>query len=207
MGKRMRTVLVSMLVVCLCLALVVGGTYALFSDSVNVKNHLSAGSLKVGLNLLSYETCTLDDDGMMKTTKTTMDPPVDLVKDGSKLFQMTKAVPGSWYKAELEIYNKGDVAFDYRVRMLWNTDGQAAPEQEKLAGQIQITITDATGKETAFMLDEASDVKLGRMTAKSEATTFTVKAEFVDTDNNNDVQEISLEFDLQVYAEQAVVEQ
>ena len=55
MGKSIRAALLSAIIACLCLVLIIGGTYALFSDSVTVNNHLAAGKLKVGLKMVGYQ--------------------------------------------------------------------------------------------------------------------------------------------------------
>ena len=64
MGRsRLRTLLVTSVVIMLCAAMIVGGTYALFSDSVEVTNHLVAGTLKVKLERIDLEQWRLDEDG------------------------------------------------------------------------------------------------------------------------------------------------
>ena len=200
MSKKARTLLLSMVTACLCLALIVGATYALFSDTFTVNNHLQAGKLEVGLERIGYTTCTLGDDGTLTESE---DPSVvDLIDDGSTLFQMDTIVPGSWYEAELRVSNNGDVAFDYGIRVLWNENADATALQLALAGQIQITVTQGDTQKAQFMLDEAEDVDLSAIMAGAAAQTFTVKAEFVDSESNNEAQDAALDFDLQVYATQ-----
>ncbi len=203
MGKRTRTVLIAMLTACLCLALAVGGTYALFSDSAKVENHLQAGSLDVGLRWVKYTEYTLAADGQLKESET--DKDVDLSETTTNdvtLFSVTDAVPNSWYEAELEVSNQGNVAFDYGVRILLDTDS-LTDLQKKFAEQITITVT-ATGVSKSFSLSEIEDVDLGTMAAQGTAQTFTVRATFTDSANNDEVQKQSLNFDLQVYANQSV---
>ena len=207
MSKKARTLVLSMVTACLCLALIVGATYALFSDMFTVNNHLKAGKLEVGLERIGYTACTLGDDGTLTESE---DPSVvDLVDDGSTLFQMDTIVPGSWYEAKLRVRNNGDVAFDYGVRVLWNENADANEKQLALASQIQITVTQGDTQKAQFMLDEAVDVDFAEpVLAESEADsdtsqTFTVRAEFVDDTANNEAQGAEkFEFDLQVYATQ-----
>ncbi len=202
--KKARTVLIAVSAICLCLALIVGGTFALFTDRVKVNNHLKAGDLEIGLKRLLYKARVLDETtGLMKdlpddTTE------VDLTTNASSVFKVNNAVPTASYEATIGIYNEGSVAYDYEVKILWDknhaTDGQKA-----FASQIKITVT-SSSKLTApviFMLDqcEAYNIDLGTM-LKGEAETFTVKAEFVDHTNNNAAKQVNLEFDVQVYAVQ-----
>lgn len=45
MGKnKVRTLLVACVMILFATALIIGGTFALWSDNVSVENHLSAGS-------------------------------------------------------------------------------------------------------------------------------------------------------------------
>ena len=201
MSKRMRTVLLSMSIICLGLVLIVGATFALFSDLFTVNNHLKAGKLEVGLERIGYTACTLGDDGTLTESEDTTE--VDLVEDSGVLFQMDTIVPGCWYEAELRVSNNGDVAFGYGVRVLWN-ETDASEKQLALADQIQITVTQGD-KQVQFMLNEAEDVDFDDpILADGDAQTFTVRAEFVDDDAvNNAAQDAEeFEFDLQVYATQ-----
>ena len=209
MGKKARVLLISMTTVCLCLALLVCATYALFSDQVKVNNHLEAGSLEIGLVWTGYQKCELNAQGVLEVSeKQTMN--TDLIDYSGKLFDVGGAVPNSWYAAEIRVSNEGSIAFDYGVRMLWNEDNMATDLQKELAGQIRITVTLGGGDTPAaeFMLSECAknDVDLGSIYAEGEAQTLTVKAEFVDTADNNAAQGADLQFDLQVYAVQRTAE-
>ena len=62
MEKRTKTMLFSALTLLVCTVLIVGGTFALFTDSVMVNNHLSAGNLEVGLYRTSYREYVLGTD-------------------------------------------------------------------------------------------------------------------------------------------------
>ncbi len=211
MAKRTRVLLLSLVTVLLGVALVVGGTFALFSDEVTVNNHLSAGSLEVGLQRTSFTTHTIADNGLMEdVTDSTV---VDLVASNDPVFNIVNAVPTSYYAAKLEVSNRGDVAFDYGVRILWNTENNATDEQKLFAEQITITISDAYGttlKEFALADCAENQVSLGSVLAKTNDAqdyptgSFIVKATFEDREDNNGVQLITIDFDLQVYAVQKV---
>ena len=47
--KKLRALLSAALMIMLSVSIAVAGTYALFSDSVEVTNHLQAGTLELGL--------------------------------------------------------------------------------------------------------------------------------------------------------------
>ena len=60
MTKKKRTILLSVMTAVLCLALVAGGTYALFSDQVTLTNHLEAGKLDITLTRTYLKTKSLN---------------------------------------------------------------------------------------------------------------------------------------------------
>ena len=204
MNKKRRMTILSVLVICLSLVLVAGGTYALFSDQVTVNNHLSAGELRVGLERVGYQGCVVGDDGLLvESEKDTQ--VIDLVQNSDPLFDVVDAVPLSWYEAELRVSNLGDVAFDYGVRVLWNADGTASAEEQELASQIAVTVLAGDEPLAQFTLDASAgkDVAIGSVVVGTDtAQTFTVRAEFLDTDDNNSVMNTDLAFDIQVYAVQ-----
>ena len=200
---KKRTLLLSALTALLGVSVAVGASYALFTDQVTVNNHLSAGSLDVGLYRVEYKENVLVADGTMaeSTPDTTR---VDLTQNADKLFVIDDLfVPTSWYETTVEVSNSGDVAFDYGVRILWKDD-PANDKDQIIAEQIKITISVGdTQKEQFYLCDCADyDVVLGSMLKGDAAEQFTVKAEFVNRDDNNAAMQAEIEFDLQVYATQ-----
>ncbi len=207
--KRIRTLMISMIVLCISCTAVVGGTYALFSDSDTVSNHLSAGKLEISLDRVAYSEYVLAANGTMTNGNSNTDRE-DLVKNNDVLFNIVNAVPTSWYQSTLEIKNEGDTAYDYDVRIKWNEDGEASALETEFAKQIRITITSSKinnqTHSTSFMLFDCADhvVSLGYMLKGADPETFTIKAEFVDNDDNNDAMRATLSFDVLVSASQKV---
>ncbi len=216
MTKGFRTLLTAMVILCISTAMIVGGTYALFSDYETVGNHLVAGNLDIALTLVDYREYVPGDDGLLtlNVDQDVQNNPVDLVGNDDTLFTAVNAVPESYYQATIEIKNKGTTAYDYDVRILWNTENDATAEQHILASQIEITITsDKIDNEThtkTFLLSDCADnvVPLGymlRSTAENESVErFTITAKFVDDENNDRVQNVELSFDIQVNATQKI---
>lgn len=220
MGRsRLRTLLVTSVVIMLCAAMIVGGTYALFSDSVEVTNHLVAGTLKVKLERIDLEQWRLDEDGIVKKTELSEAEKTGDFTRGitANVFGMneTEAIaPSSKYSAKMRIANDGgSVAFDYKVYV--TVDLSQSETDEELAKQIKVTVTDKNGvKRSEKTLWECADFEVanGRVLigeAESGQDEFTVTVEFVnilspEDGNNNDLaQGKKAKFDLLVVATQA----
>ncbi len=211
MDRRGKTLLLSILTLCICTALVVGGTFALFTGEANVNNHLQAGNLKVGLYRTAYTENALNSDGYLVTTVVQRqdnernESDMNLTDEETEwLFSVSNAVPQSYYEADLDVVNEGSVAFDYGMRIVM-TSG----EETALADQIRITVTYGDGQTKSFILSTyaANDVNLGILTTE-QSDRFTVRAEFVDDNDeefvNNDAMDEAVKFYVQVYATQRV---
>ncbi len=207
MNGRTRTLIFSMLALCVCTVIIAGATYALFTGEVIVNNHLSAGNLKVGLNRVSYTEAVLNNKGILVESKENKDV-IDLTENANPVFNVVNAIPTGWYNAKIEVSNLGTTAFDYTVKIVWSPNDNTEDNDEIFAQQIRITVSsEKLDEDVTFMLSDAASVgkiSLGFIYANAEPETFTVKAEFVDTANNNDAMLANLIFDIQVHANQKV---
>lgn len=193
----------SCVTVMLCLALVAGGTYALFSDQVTLTTHLKAGTLDITLIRTNLETKALDNTTGFLVGSTDAEP-VDFSRPNNRnVFDIEeghKIVPGCSYDATLEITNNTDVAFSYWVEVInRNTEDIA------LGDQLMITVT-MDDAEFYQKLSEGvfigSDTKPIGMLMKGQADSFNVKLEFLDLPNNNAAKNQTLNFDIVVHAVQ-----
>ncbi len=208
MGRIKRIVLLSMITLCLSVMMIVGGTFALFSDSQVVNNHLEAGNLDVGVYRVGYITHQLDSDGLMKTSQNDTSE-VNLNKDTSKIFEVKNAVPSSYYQATLKIVNEGSTPFDYGLRIIWESDDTTPALEKNLAEQLEITVTSSKlNAPIVFRLADcaSNDVKLGYILKKGTAEEVTITALFVNDDKvNNDAMLATIDFDVQIYAAQKII--
>lgn len=220
-SRKRSAILVSCLVILLCMSIIGGVTWALFSDSEKITdNHLRAGELDITLE-------------RTKLTKTYLDPatgylveadPDTTTKDFTNnnkenVFDVAVAdqngeggeliAPGCTFVADLKLTNNSDVAFKYWVEIELSED--ADPD---LAKQLKIVVT-VDGKdyevENGKLIAGSEGSPLATL-AKTKSGTFTVSVEFLDSfDANNgfdyyyndDAQGDALDFDLVVYAVQA----
>ena len=217
MTKAKRILLISCSVILLCMSIISGMTYALFTEEINVKNHLQAGNLDVTLTRTNLTYAMLDTEGYL--TETTNEDDLSLTTSTDEnVFGLTDdavIVPGSFFDAELTLTNDGNVAFEYGVKLvILSTD-----VDKDLADQIVVTITGTDGavvvdKKPISEMTSKDAILVGKMGrnaagATAEKHVFNVKVEFLDdvTNNlakpNNDVMKQSVAFDLIVEAVQA----
>ena len=217
--KKKRVLLVSCSVILLCMSIIVGMTYALFTDSVSVKNHLKAGNLDITLTRTNLEYSVLNEDGELAVTE---------VKDDYNFTDSTnenvfgidakdiRIVPGSYFDADMEIANNGNVAFTYSVGISLIGNSNA------LAEQLQVTVTHPDGTITTKKLSELAgglSISTGKMKVTDATQSFSVKIDYIDdvvananlangeTPMDNDLaQTQSAVFDLVVTAVQATTQ-
>ena len=219
--NRRRSLLVSAAVIVLCMVVVVGMTYALFTDTQKVQNHLKAGDLRITLKRTELTKTTLNENGYLVTPdvpdKTVVDftNPTDknvfgLNTDGNG--EVTeKIVPGSKFVAKMEIQNNSDVAFGYWIEIICTDKTRG----EDLAKQLKITV-DAKDSYIADGLTVGSDKAYIEVLDKGASGTFTVTVEFEDkgytfengvlSSANDIAQSEDLKFDLVVYAVQVTTD-
>ena len=204
MTKRKRSVLLSFTTMMLCLALVVGGSYALFSDQVALTTHLKAGTLDITLERTHLVTRSLD-----RTTGFLTDGENDEIVDFSRpnsrnvfdLENTDKIVPGCSYTATLRITNNTDVAFRYWVMVINRETGEVMPE---LAEQLRVSVITKDGRVLEGKVSEGLQVGTAEdplnIMAKGDSESFDITLKFLDLETNNAAKSQSLNFDIVVYA-------
>lgn len=132
---KVRTMLLASVMIMLCTAVIVGGTYALWSDHVIVNNHLSAGSLKVELKRTYLEKYALNDKMYMARTIDSNETSTTANMFGMNDDELI--VPTSYYAARLKLTNVGNVAIDYTINITVDKNSDA-----ELAKQVIIHVGD-----------------------------------------------------------------
>lgn len=205
--NRKRALLVSGAVILLCMTVIVGMTWALFTDVKRVNNHLQAGDLKLTLERIGLQKTSLDAKGYLDTvTYTTEQIYADFsAETNENVFDIKsgeKIVPGSEYTATMKISNldkNSDVAFGYWIEVVYT--GSANID---LAGQLKVSVNNGEGK----VLNAEGGLKVGSDDAPigviglDESTEFTVNVLFEKLSNteNNKAKGDTVTFDLVVHA-------
>lgn len=210
--NRKRALLVSASVILLCMTIIVGMTWALFTDTQKVTNHLQAGDLSITLKRTELTKTTLNAQGKLvtsdpDTTTKNFSNPTDENVFG--IVEGEKIVPGTKYQASMQIENHSDVAFGYWIEIVCTDKTNGAD----LAKQLKVTVN--TGSDASAFVNDGLTVKgandgyVGELIIGATAE-FTVTVEFLDSfvaenniDHNDLAQGENLSFDLVVHAVQA----
>ena len=214
---KTKAVALSALVTLLCLAALVVGTVAIFSDSSSGNVHLAAGRLSVGLYRTEMSGTQLLPDGTVAEMPKETDP-VDLETDDSSVFDIQGFIPGMWREAVLRVDNNGTVAFNFDVSIVNVSLNGGTAASQALSEQITVTVYNIVGSErtqvASFHLsgyeEKGQNISLGKLNASEEENTsssayFAVHVSFdteVTGDDGNLAQGGDVSFDLRVYAEQ-----
>ncbi len=220
--KRTNVILLAFVTILLCVATITAGTFALFTDTVTIKNHLVAGTLDLQLVRTNLVYTELDADGYLTEKTDSTDKVLNGTSDvDENVFGLNKLngnsnyiVPTSYFVADMAIVNNGNVAFDYTVEFIV-TEGNAT----ELAKQLKVTFTDTTDAANPVVTTKTVEAIGSSIVFKSEAgvkagaddRTFTLKVEFenLTEDENNKVNNDleankTVKFDVVVKATQAV---
>lgn len=215
--NRKRTLIVSAAVILLCMTVIVGMTWALFTDTHTVKNHLQAGDLDITLERIGLEKFTLNENGYFESVKY---PEKDAYwnfsnstpKDVFDIQATEKIVPLTEYTAEMKISNQSDVAFKYWLEIVTGEGPNGEKSSEKLAEQLEITVTvknkNGTTKTTYLNngFDVGDETNHVGVLGIGDFEDFTVKVKFADDKDqkfdNDDAKSANVYFDLLVHAVQ-----
>jgi hypothetical protein len=181
MGRR-RVLLTSSAIVLLCLTVILGMTWALFTDDAVVEHHLQAGDLDVTLKRTALSKTDLDEKGFLVNLP--LDTTVVDFTDGNKknvffvydengnlVKEHGKVVPGSKYTATMEISNNSDVAFGYWIEIVCGDKAKG----EDLAKQLRVTVDTDPGN-----VGGESDSQVGKLLQVPTQVTDDNDEEFVD---------------------------
>ena len=175
-----RALLGSIMAMVLCLAMLVGATFAWFTDTASTGvNKIQAGNLDVALEMKDGDNW-VSAEGKTLTFKT---------KDNRAADQILWE-PGCTYELpQLRVVNKGNLALKYKIQIT-GIQGDA-----KLNEVIDWTINDA-----------AIDLTEGHLTAGQTGDAFTIKGHMKET-AGNDYQNLTIDgIGITVYATQDTVE-
>ncbi len=211
MTKTKRSVLLSVLVLVLCVAMLAAGTYALFSDDVDIKNHLEAGTLDITLERTYLNKCNLDNTTGFFTNKESTEVVNFSVPSKRNVFDLTEVdriVPLCSYTAQMKISNNSDIAFHYWLEIVFDDS-----DDLNLADQLYVTVDTVKGRTEGVLSEitnligsENEPISTVSIEAGKNFESFTVSVKFLDLESNNDASGQTVDFDVVVHAVQVTPE-
>ena len=212
MSRRKRSILMSVMTMMLCLTLVAGGTYALFTDEASLSTHLEAGKLDITLKRTYLESMVLNDStGFLDevTDNRIIDFSNTSPENVFGITDETLIVPCTSFTATMQIENHSDVAFGYWVEVKLDTKASDLTS-DILARQLIIRIDLGGGVYYEQKLSDGLTVGEGTyidVLAIGETDEFKVTMTFIDDSSvNNSAMNKNVDFDIVVHAVQVVSE-
>ena len=189
MIRKRRILVITFSIILLCISLLVSSTYALFSETVIINNHLQAGELDVSLVRTNLKYTILNKEGYLEEKEIKENIDFSVLKKDS-IFGIEEenllVVPGSYFEAEMELRNQGNVAIDYVIKIVIDD------EINELSKQIKIKIIKDDHTEIVKRLSDiinndfiisSDEMKVGDKTNK-----FIIRIEFIDDVIENEYQ-------------------
>jgi len=171
---KKKTILSSVIAIVLCLSLMTGSTFALFTSEAKVNVAITSATVKVEAAVKGVETYSFDvkqADGVFENGGTAK------VDDTTGELKLDKMTPGDMAKVTIAVTNKSNVLIQYRVKM--TATGDLAPA---LVGKATIMGAeyDVNGGKTAWVKTAAAEEAIGDIV---------LEIAFPDAEDNNDYQD------------------
>lgn len=125
---KKKTLLSSILTIVLCLSLIAGTTYALFTSEDEVNISVSSGKVEIK--------AVIKDWNFASTLGTTLEGSSASISEADQLLTLTNIVPGDYVTFNIEITNTSNVSALYRTA-IWVTEDNGIFEK------LEITVGDA----------------------------------------------------------------
>ena len=196
---KKKIILSSMLVIVLCLCVVVGSTFALFTDSKKVNIAATAADLDVSaaINKTNVGYKSLGETEFTKKVNLTAGEKVVFANGGTAKFDgsgkliLDKITPGDAVSFTVTVTNESNVAVKYTAK----TDRIVVKDREgnTMSGKMLSVKVFYDGDKTFEGQNEYAVLQAPGSGAKT--ATFTVVVEFENADNNNDYQGCTAEID------------
>lgn len=221
-SDMIKSTIIAIVTILICVGIVTAGTLALFTDSMLVENHLEAGTLDVTLTRTHLDKKALDIDGVLAKDYVAYPDDVSFTDVNTEnVFGLgvdEKIVPGLDCKATLVIAHgaKSNVAFDYVVKLVVKGDEKGA--LNSLGEQLVFyAVVDGVTYEKTLSeigLNEYVIATGGPVGVSAVSEEFVVGLKFVDYDEgpnadavlgetNNKAQSQKFYFDIVIVAVQA----
>ena len=186
-----RALLLSVLSMVICVSMLIGSTFAWFTDSATASvNTIQAGNLEVDLQIKNAEGNWVSAEGAT----------LDFVKaEGAPADEKTLWEPGCTYSLpELRIVNKGNLALKYQLVITGATGDTMLLDVIKFTAKVTPENGDAVTSDNAYGATVVSDGKL----LAGKYATLNISAHMDETANNDYMKKSVSGIAIKVYATQ-----
>ena len=173
MKNKKKVILSSIMSIALCLSLIAGSTFALFTSTTQVNVAVTAGNVNV--------VATIDQESLKTYSLEVPQTSGTFANGGTATFNSSSALvlnlvtPGDVAEFMMNVDNQSDVGIKYRVRMY--AEGNLAPA----------LVATATINGRDFSITQDENITLWQyVVPKGEINDIKVSVAFPDADNNND---------------------
>ena len=124
---KKKTIVSSLLTIVLCLSLIAGSTYALFTSEDEINIAVASGKVNVVATILEdgMKTYSLDEEQAAGKFANGGIADFAITEEDGKVLTLDKMTPGDKVVFAIEITNNSNVAMKYRVA--WDVSGELAP--------------------------------------------------------------------------------
>ena len=131
---KKKTIVSSLLTIVLCLSLIAGSTYALFTSEDEINIAVASGKVNVVATILEdgMKTYSLDEEQAAGKFANGGIADFAINEEDGKVLTLDKMTPGDKVVFAIEITNNSNVAMKYRVT--WEVSGELAPALKATAG-------------------------------------------------------------------------
>lgn len=203
--SKTKKLFVAFATIILSIGLIVGSSYALFTDKISVGNHVNAGTLNVTLQRTKLTKTLLQADGTFKddVNKSVVDFSNDTNENVFGFANGEVVVPTSVYTAEMTISNSSSVAFNYWIEII-----PLSTSAQEFASQLTVEVVAGSKTESGLLsngsifVGSETDVIGTVLVGPTNAQIFTVSITFENDTANNSAMNQEAAFDMIVHAVQ-----
>ena len=172
---KKKTLLTSLLTIVMCLALIAGSTYALFTSEDEINIAVTSGQVQVTATVTNLVTYSMGEETETNGTFANGGTAVFAPVNGVKTLTLDRVTPGDKVTFTIELTNASTV--DVQYRLIWNITGELSEALVINATNLDWTkwaTTEATTKEIDVTVELPAEFETQGL--KDAAISFTVEA-------------------------------
>jgi|GEM_PF-2666349 hypothetical protein len=204
-SKAVKGLIIAGSAALIALAGAIGGTFALFSRTVDTNTHVKVGNLNFTFERTKLVSHELDDTTGYLVDHTN-DTVVDLTTSGTDAIDVSNAAPGAYYTGTFKLKNTGSTAFSVSAAIqnakVVDANNQDVASSNSVWSHTSVSVQAEGGEAKTMVLNNLSSSPLPDV-AKGSSLSFNVKVA-LDSAIENDGQNTTINFAIVLTAIQAM---